>query len=247
MAIVLVGDTHADIRRFSSDNFPFNDFTKDDYVIILGDFGLVWDNEESPYETYWLNWLEEKPWTTLFIDGNHENFDRLNSYPIEYWNGGKVQRIRPSIMHLMRGQVFELQGKKFFTFGGASSHDIQDGVLEVGDPRIKEWSKDRFKLFRVNKVSWWEQELPTKEEMNEGVRNLINNAFNVDYVLTHCAPASITTLIGKGLYENDVLTNYLEQIRGSINFKKWYCGHYHINHSVNPEFTILYEKFDIIW
>ena len=150
MAIVLVGDTHADIRRFSSDNFPFNDFTKDDYVIILGDFGLVWDNEESPYETYWLNWLEEKPWTTLFIDGNHENFDRLNSYPIEYWNGGKVQRIRPSIMHLMRGQVFELQGKKFFTFGGASSHDIQDGILEVGDPRIKEWSKDRFKLFRVN-------------------------------------------------------------------------------------------------
>lgn len=55
---------------------------------------------------------------------------RLNEMPIEYWNGGKIHRVRPSVIHLMRGQVFNLQGKMFFTFGGASSHDIQDGILD---------------------------------------------------------------------------------------------------------------------
>lgn len=59
---------------------------------------------------------------------NHENFDRLMAYPVEEWHGGKIQRIRPSVIHLMRGQVFELEEKKLFTFGGASSHDIDMGA-----------------------------------------------------------------------------------------------------------------------
>ena len=58
--------------------------------------------KEQPME------LEEKPFTTLYVDGNHENFDRLYGYPIENWQGGKVHKIRPSVLHLMRGQVFEI-------------------------------------------------------------------------------------------------------------------------------------------
>jgi hypothetical protein len=34
------------------------------------------------------------------------------TYPIEEWNGGKIQRIRPSVIHLMRGQVFELVARR---------------------------------------------------------------------------------------------------------------------------------------
>lgn len=99
--------------------------TKEDYVIICGDFGGVWNKEvENKEEKHLLDWLEEKPFTTLFVDGNHENFDRLYSYPVELWHGGKVHKIRPSVIHLMRGQIYEIDGKSFFTFGGASSHDI---------------------------------------------------------------------------------------------------------------------------
>ena len=95
---------------------------KDDYVIICGDFGVVWNkDEESKMETIILDWLECKSFTTLFVSGNHENFDRLMDYPVEEWHGGKIQRIRPSVIHLMRGQVYELEGKKIFTFGGACS------------------------------------------------------------------------------------------------------------------------------
>ena len=35
----------------------------------------------------------------------------------------------------MRGQVFEIEGKTFFTMGGAASHDIQDGIL---DPAVSD-------------------------------------------------------------------------------------------------------------
>ena len=84
--------------------------SKDDYVIILGDFG-IW--RDSPQQRWYLNWLEEKHFTTLFIDGNHENYDILDSYPVEEWHGGKVHFIKLSIIHLMRGQVFDIDGLKF--------------------------------------------------------------------------------------------------------------------------------------
>lgn len=131
MAVWITGDIHGNPQRFSTDNFPEQkEMTKDDVVIILGDFGLVWDySGENKTEKYWLDWLENKPFTTLFVDGNHDNFDRLDDYPIEKWHGGNVHFIRPSVIHLMRGQIFDIEDRSFFTFGGASSHDISAGIL----------------------------------------------------------------------------------------------------------------------
>ena len=58
---------------------------KDDYVIVCGDFGGVWTfEEESNREKETLNWLNNKNFTTLFVDGNHENYTRLyNDYLVE--------------------------------------------------------------------------------------------------------------------------------------------------------------------
>lgn len=72
--IYLTGDTHAhiDIHKLCKSNFDDSALTKKDYLIILGDFGLVWNNPPTPEERYWLNWLNDKNYTTLFIDGNHE-------------------------------------------------------------------------------------------------------------------------------------------------------------------------------
>ena len=136
--IYITGDTHSDFTRFTEDQFPIqSEMTKKDYVIICGDFGGVWTfEEESHREKEALNWLNNKSFTTLFVDGNHENFTRLYSYPVEEWHGGKVHKIRDSVLHLMRGEIFDIDGKKFFTFGGAKSHDIQDGILNLDD---KKW------------------------------------------------------------------------------------------------------------
>lgn len=64
--------------------------------------------------------------------------DSLAEYPVSEWNGGKVQFIRPNVIHLTRGQIYNIDGSTFFTMGGARSHDIQDGILEPDDPEFEE-------------------------------------------------------------------------------------------------------------
>ncbi len=245
--IYITGDCHSDFRRFGKNIFPEQEeMTKDDYVIICGDFGGVWDkDEESRHEKWWLDWLEERPFTTLFVDGNHENFDSLCSYPMEVWNGGKVHKLRNSVIHLMRGQVFILDGKKIFTFGGASSHDIDGGILELDDPdyRYKKKELDKgYKPYRINHLSWWKEELPSDDELQEGLRNLAEHNNTVDFIVSHCCTTSTQVLLGGSLFKADVLTDYFEQIRQNVNFKRWFFGHYHDNRNVNAEEILLYEQ-----
>lgn len=179
--IFITGDTHGDFIRFSADIFPEQKrMTKDDFVIVCGDFGIWAENKQ---ERYWLKWLEEKSFTTLFVDGNHENYDLLARYPVVEWHGGEVQFIRRSVIHLMRGQVYEIEGKRFFAMGGASSHDISDGILEPDAPdflkRLKIMQvQDRF--YRINHISWWEEELPSDKEYETALANLERCGWRLD-------------------------------------------------------------------
>lgn len=245
--IYVTGDCHADFRKFNIEAFPEQkEMTKQDYVIVCGDFGGVWMRyEESKEEKWWMDWLESKPYTTLFVDGNHENFDRLYTYPVEAWNGGKVHKIRPSVIHLMRGQVFELEGKKIFTFGGAKSHDIDGGILELEDPEFREKRRrleEDWIPYRINHLSWWKEELPSEEEMEEGRRNLSIHDYKVDFIVSHCCSTSTQGMLGSGLRKKDYLNDYFEEIKNQTDFKKWFFGHYHDNRNVTPEEILIYEQ-----
>ena len=245
--IYITGDCHGNFERFNPNIFPEqNEMTKEDYVIICGDFGGVWHREaESKEETMILDWLDSRPFTTHFVCGNHENFDRLYQYPIENWHGGKVHKIRNSVIHLMRGQVFKIAEKKIFSFGGASSHDIQGGVLEPDDPEFEkkyDTLSKGYLPFRINHWSCWKQELPSKEEMEEGRQNLEKHNYEVDFIVTHCCSDSTQALLGHGLYSRDYLNVYLEEIRQKCKFKKWFFGHYHDNRNVNAEEILLWEQ-----
>ncbi len=251
MSVWVTGDIHGNPYRLSSDVFPEQkEMTKDDTVIILGDFGLVWDHRgENRTEKYWLDWLEKKPFTTLFVDGNHECYDRLDAYPVEKWQGGKVNFIRPSVIHLMRGQIFTIEDKSFFAFGGAGSHDISAGILEPDDPDFKKKKKrldrDPYALYRINHISWWARELPDEEEMKEGLLNLekVNN--KVDYIITHSPYTSLLKRMdgGAGLYKSDKLTDYLQEIKQTVDYKAWLFGHMHINKTFrHDKSSCLYEQ-----
>ena len=250
--IYITGDCHQNFKKFNKSIFPEQtEMTKSDYVIICGDFGGVWNRDvESKEEMMLMEWLEGKSFTTLFVDGNHENFDRLYSYPVEEWQGGKVHKIRPSVIHLMRGQIFDIDGASIFTFGGASSHDIDGGILEPEDPDFK---KKCARLnrnlipYRINHISWWKEELPSEEEMDEGRRNLSAHDYTVDFIVTHCCSSSTQALLGGGLYTPDIETAYLEEIRHKAKFKKWFFGHYHDNRNVSAEEILLYEQIIRIW
>ena len=196
MSIYVTGDIHGVPRRLSTSIFPEQkEMTRNDYVIILGDFGLVWSGDKE--EAYWLKWLAEKPFTILFVDGNHENFDMLNTFPIIDFHRGKAHKIKDNIYHLMRGYVFDIDGKKFFAFGGARSHDIKDGILHPSayEPKkfkvIRRTWRRKNKKFRIKGISWWQDELPTEEEMSRGIVSLKEVNMNVDFVISHCAPQEI--------------------------------------------------------
>ena len=129
MELYITGDTHGDFRRFRPEAFPEQErLTKADIVLIAGDFGGVWYGDSR--DDAGLDFLESRPFTTVFVPGNHENYDALTTYPQKEWQGGRVRIIRPSVLMLERGQVLDLGGRTFFAMGGASSHDIQDGILE---------------------------------------------------------------------------------------------------------------------
>ena len=250
-SIYFTGDIHGDPIRLANEKFPDNKKMRDgqdnNFVIICGDFGLIWDSPcESKSERFYLNWLEERNFTTLFVSGNHENFDRLNSteYPIEEWNGGLVQKIRPHVIHLRRGEIYDILGKKIFAFGGARSHDIRDGILDPIEDKelIKEWRNSYYKMFRVNHVSWWKEEMASQEEMEYGIQNLARHNNKVDYIVTHCAPQQVCYMLSLGSYESDPMTMYFDKIAQTTQFEHWFCGHYHCNERVMMKFDVLYEN-----
>lgn len=256
--IFVTGDIHGEPNRFSVERFPRQkELDKEDYMIICGDFGLVWEgkievqgesvaveNRESDREKWWLDWLEALPFTVLFVDGNHENFDRLKQYSVEEWMGGMVHKIRPSVIHLMRGQVFTIAGKRIFTFGGARSHDISDGILEYADPQLKEKKRSlnrRGALYRVDHESWWKEEMPSTGEMEEGLANLSKYNNEVDYIISHCCPGKLHELIQPGMEEWNELTLYFDALRKMCRYQKWYFGHYHDNKNVTERDVLLYK------
>ncbi len=209
--IFITGDTHCDYdwEKINTTNFPEQkNLTKDDYVIIAGDFGGIWGLDKT--DRYIIKTYEKRSFTTLFVDGNHENHDALDQYPVEIWNGGKIHRISDTVIHLMRGQVFEIGGKTIFTMGGAQSSD---------------------KIYRKEGISWWAREMPSDDEYDEAVKNLGAHGFKVNYVVTHCAPEDYAYSAGF----DDVarranrLTAFFSSLitEHDIAYDGWYFGHYH--------------------
>ena len=196
--IYITGDCHTEFNKFSVSSFPEQkNMTKNDVVIICGDFGGIWDTDKnSAFEGHWLKWLDEKPFTTLFIDGNHENFDRLNSeFETVSVFGGKAHKIRSSIYHLLRGEVFEIEGIKFFAFGGARSHDIKDGVLEPGDPRIKRYGGRRSCRTTTRSLM---QRRPLKNSIIPLIMSLLTvlrNQFQTRYLLNRSSRTSLPCIL----------------------------------------------------
>lgn len=252
--IYITGDFHGDIKnRLSNNNNPqLKSLIKNDFVIVTGDFGLPWAKQETTSEKDTLKWLSKKPYTLLYCDGNHENFDRLNTYPIKEWNGGIVHELAPNVFHLMRGYIYTIDGYKFFVFGGAQSHDIRDGILEPEDPRLSEWKYLRqygVKQFRINHLEWWAEEMPNAEEMTRGLASLEENDWRVDYIISHDMPTSTLNLYNiqfHSNYKNDVLNDYLEEIRCKTDYKRWFFGHYHTDRNITDKETALYYEWRIV-
>lgn len=253
MTIYLTGDTHGNIQqRFNMRNFPEQkelDPFADNYVIVLGDLGLVWEQTQSAEERYILKWLEDKPFTLLFIDGNHENHDRLAAMPVTEYLGGRVHKISDSVYHLMRGEMYNINGYSFFAFGGAASHDIDNLLDPENDPRWK-WKRktlqQRWESFRIIGKTWWEGEQATDEEFAHGIDTLDRNGWACDFVLTHTPPASIVETFSHGEYVPDKTAVYLEGIKEKLDYKHWFAGHLHDEANITPKDHLIYYQLFLL-
>lgn len=222
--IYLAGDIHGELEVYKvTDYFELEsatrELTEEDYLILLGDVGLCWDDGRK--DAYVREVLEALPVTTLWLDGNHENFDLVDALPVTNWHGGKVQYIGEKIIHLMRGYVYDICGRSFFAFGGGFSID---------------------KMYRREGISWWPREMPSEEEHERGRENLARVGNQVDYIITHTAPRDIATLLVPRLYPGEEsLQYYFQDLAETVDFEKWYFGHWHMDR-VLGKYVGLYDE-----
>lgn len=212
--LYITGDTHGETDRFFETGFVGESrLGKGDLVIVCGDFGFVFWPEDPAFSRYFveerrkLDILAEKPYEILFVDGNHENFDRLDSLPVEMRYGGRVHRIRDNIFHLMRGEIYDILGYRIFTFGGALS--IDRASRHLGQ-------------------TYWTEELPSAEDYRNAARNLEKWGYRVDIVITHTVP--MKAMLQLGCYPDDKereLVGFLDWILHDVSFDRWFFGHWH--------------------
>ena len=211
------GESYGEIQKY------LDTAGEDDLLIILGDLGLKFqDTEENRAFDEFILSAKKK---IAFIDGNHENFDALNAYPVEKWKGGNVHRIRNNIFHLMRGQIFRIGGQSIFVMGGAYSRD---------------------RAMRTEGLSYWRAELPSREEYEEAARNLALHRFSVDYIISHTAPREIIRRMGRQLDPHDAeLTGFLEWIMYETEYKEWFFGHWHTEKTVGNHRALWFDVVEV--
>lgn len=215
MALFITGDVHGDIdwEKLNTRHFKAQrSLTREDILLVCGDFGAPWCIPESGQDKNILKWHEEKTYTTVFVDGNHENFSALKTYPVIRFRGALCNRIRPHVLHMMRGEVLEFEGHRILAMGGAASHD-------------KEW--------RVEGLSWWPEEIPSEYEWLHAADALLSQ--KPDLIVTHDAPESVVRAMFEEEEEDRKHTPVtawhellLELIRRhGIPVTDWYFGHHH--------------------
>lgn len=241
--IFVTGDCHGSFRRFERknlENAPFS-LGAGDYVIICGDFGLLWE-EGKELEFNLHTFFGNKKFTILWVPGNHENYNLIGTYPVTEWNGGKVRKMTDNLIMLERGQVFTIEGSTFFTMGGASTHDAEY-ILDPADPEFAK-KKERLnrKEYRILGREWWPEELPSAEELEEGRRNLAKAGYKVDYVISHCICGRLQKEVFGKNYPYDCLNEYFDELEQKLTCRRWFFGHYHANRFVDEKHICVYEK-----
>lgn len=215
--VYITGDLHGDYTRFSSP--AMRRIKKGDTLIVCGDFGFIWDGGRRELKR--LHQIGRLPYTVLFVDGPHENFDLLNRYDTVEWNGGRAQIIDGSLIHLLRGEIYTIEGETYFTFGGGESPEH---------------------AMRLPGKSWWPEEMPSEEEMHHGLDTLAANDNRVDYLITHQPSARATGFLAGQGGHLDGVNLYLNQFEDTVTFRRWYFGSLHMDKPMSRRHIAVFQK-----
>lgn len=212
--IYVTGDVHGDFSRFRAASRKLR---KGDILIICGDFGMLWDNSKK--EQRRLKKLSKLKYTVAFLDGQHENYDLLEPYPEEEWNGGRVQAIAPNVVHLLRGEIYTIEGKRCFAFGGGESEPFE---------------------LRNQSNTVWEQCIPTEQQMRNGMDKLQCADFTVDYIFTHEPSGRVRSFFDRNEFSLNGTGAYLNWVEEKTTFKHWFFGCIHADRQLSRKYTALF-------
>ena len=217
--IYITGDTHREFERIFKFTKKYNT-TKNDYLIILGDVGINYYLDES--DTKIKEGLSTLSLTLLCVQGNHEERpENINSYKkIRIFDGEAfIEEKYPNLIFLKDSEIYNFNNLKTLVIGGAYSirHEIP------------KFLKTEYKYFESEQPSF-----KTKQKILE----LIEYKKEIDVILTHTCPSKYQPIeafyIGVDQSKVDKSTEYfLDKVEESVNYKKWYCGHFHINKMID--------------
>ncbi len=218
--VYVTGDLHGDIDRLF--DRQWRKLKSGDTLIVCGDFGFLWSGDKEEKDV--IKYLGSRKYTVAFLDGTHDNYDIINRCRQTVWKGGLVHRISDNLIHLCRGQIYTVEGKRIFTFGGGESTD---------------------KDMRIDNNLWWRREEPTPYEMAEGAHKLDEVGCKVDYIITHEPPSLVKSaiLLRKGANDRvNKLNGFFEEISRYCDFKHWYFGSLHEDKVITSRYTCTFKE-----
>lgn len=201
--------------------------TENDMIVILGDVGANYYCDERDNEC--KDALNKIKPTVLCIHGNHEaRPSSLPMYREKSWNGGLVwyEENYPSLLFAKDGEIFDLEGLRHLVIGGAYSVD---------------------KYYRLSRgANWFPDEQPS-EEIKQYVESQIKK-LPFEIVLSHTCPFKYepTEVFLPMIDQNTVDSStekWLDHIEGSIEYKAWFCGHWHIDKRID-KMHFLFHSFE---
>lgn len=224
--IYVTGDVYGDgmISRLVEFREIEKKLNVDDYLIICGDLGIIQNNDTS--EKKLLDYLENKPYTICFVEGEHDNLDLINSnFQIVDFNEGEAHKIKKNIYHLIKGQIYKIEGKTIFTMGGAYGVTNTRRILH----------------------SKWTSNIPTDRDYSTAMKNIENYDYSVDYIISHIPPREVLYKLGLSPDEREKeIATFLEYIMYSVEYKHFFCGHLHRDYNFSNNLTILWQKYYVI-
>lgn len=201
--------------------------TGTDTIIILGDVGANYHgNERDEAMKQILSRLNP---VILCIHGNHEQRPwNIKGYEQTVWNGGKVwrQSAYPNLLFAVDGEIYDISGIRYLVISGAYSVD---------------------KFYRLARgYGWWADEQPSAE-IKAYVEQQIEQ-HPVDAVLSHTCPFRyeptevFLPMINQSTVD-DSTEKWLDKIEQSIQYKAWFCGHWHTDKRID-KMHFLFDSFE---
>jgi len=221
--IYVTGDLHGDIERFGSKEMK--PLKKGDTLLVCGDFGFIWDGSKA--EQAALKKIAKLKYNVCFIDGVHENFALLGQYPVEEFAGAHARHIGGNLYHLLRGEIYTMEGQTIFAMGGGVSPD--DDFRPPDDVRS----------------SW---EIPSREEFDLAAANIERVRGKVDFIITHEPPMKIKAFLQ--LKQQTVsaggevtgLNTFFEELGRCCTFKRWFFGSMHADKFISTTHVAVFRK-----